>query len=56
MDKFVKIAKIVAIIVAVVGAIAGIVVAVKKIKEKKCAQANCEENFVSCSCCEVPAK
>ena len=53
MDVIKKIAKIVAIIAA----IAGVVIIVKKIiDKKKAADADSEENYVSCSCCEAPAK
>ncbi len=54
MKTFKKIAKFVAIIVAIAAAVAGVVYAVKKIKAKKCADADSEENYVSCSCCERP--
>lgn len=54
MDTFKKICKIAAIVMAVCAAICGIVLVVKKIGEKKNADIDSEENYVSCSCCEVP--
>ena len=48
-----KILKIVGIIAAIAAVVAGIYFAVKKFKEKKAAEANDEENYVSCSCCEA---
>ena len=56
MDTIKKICKIVAIVVAIAAAVAGIVLFVKKLKEKKLAEADCEENYVSCSCCEAPVQ
>ena len=53
MDTVKKICKIVAIVVAIAAAVAGIVLCVKKLREKKDAQADSEENYVSCSCCEA---
>ncbi len=50
---FKKIIKIACIVIAVAGAICGIVLTVKKLQAKKAAQ-DSEENYVSCSCCEVP--
>ena len=41
--------------VAVAGVIAGVYFAVKKYLEKKNKVADCEENYVSCSCCEAEA-
>lgn len=55
MDTLKKILKIVGIILAVAGVIAGVYFAVKKYLEKKNAKADCEENYVSCSCCEAEA-
>ena len=37
---------------AVAGIAAGIYFAVKKFLDKKNAEADCEENYVSCSCCD----
>ncbi|MCR5522973.1 MAG: hypothetical protein K6F64_04985 [Clostridia bacterium] len=54
MEAFKKICKIVAIAAAIAAFVAGIVICVKKLKEKKAAQGESEENYVSCSCCEVP--
>lgn len=48
-----KALKIIGIILAVAGAVAGIYFLVKKILEKKNQAADCEENYVSCSCCEA---
>lgn len=48
-----KALKIIAIVLAVAGAGVGIYFLVKKIKEKKALAADCEENYVSCSCCEA---
>lgn len=48
-----KIIKIVLIVLAVVAAAVGIYFAVKKVLDKKKAEADCEENYVSCSCCEA---
>ena len=47
-----KALKVIGIIVAVAGAAAAIYFAVKKYLDKKHAVADCEENYVSCSCCE----
>ena len=55
MKCFKKILKIVGIIAAIAAVIAGIYFAITKIKEKKNAEANEEENYVSCSCCEAEA-
>lgn len=53
MDVLKKILKIVAILAA----IAGVIILVKKIiDKKKAAETEGEENYVSCSCCEAPAK
>ena len=56
MDSIKKICKIVAIVVAIAAAVAGIVLFVKKLQEKKLAEADSEENYVSCSCCEAPVQ
>ena len=48
-----KALKIIGIIVAVAGAAAGIYFLVKKFIDKKNQTADCEENYVSCSCCEA---
>ncbi len=53
MDCVKKVLKIVGIIVAVAGVAAGIYFAVKKFLDKKNQAADCEENYVSCSCCEA---
>ena len=53
MDTLKKILKVVGIILAVAGVIAGVYFAVKKYLEKKNAKADCEENYVSCSCMEA---
>lgn len=53
MDCLKKILKVVAIITAVAGVAAGVYFAVKKFLDKKNAAADCEENYVSCSCCEA---
>ncbi len=54
MDTFKKIAKIACIVIAVSAAICGVVVAIKQLKAKKELNADSEENYVSCSCCEIP--
>lgn len=51
-----KALKIIGIVLAVAGVIAGIVFAVKKYLDKKNQVADCEENYVSCSCCEAEAE
>ena len=51
-----KALKIIGIVLAVAGVIAGIVFAVKKYLDKKNQAADCEENYVSCSCCEAEAE
>jgi len=51
--KMKKALKIIGIIVAVAGAAAAVYFAVKKYLEKKNQAADCEENYVSCSCCEA---
>jgi len=48
-----KALKIIGIILAVAGVAAGIYFLVKKIIDKKNQAADCEENYVSCSCCEA---
>lgn len=53
MECLKKILKIVAIVVAIAGAVAGVYYAVKKISEKKQAQADEPESYVSCSCCDA---
>lgn len=53
MACFKKVLKVVGIIAAIAAVAAGIYFAVTKIKEKKAAEANDEENYVSCSCCEA---
>ena len=51
MEKFKKIAKIVAIIATIAAAIVGVYIAVTKLIEKKNAKdADNRENYVSCSC------
>ncbi len=50
-----KTLKTIGIILAVIGVIAGIAFAIKKYLDKKNAVADCEENYVSCSCCEAEA-
>lgn len=50
-----KALKVIGIIIAVAGVIAGVYFAVKKYLEKKNRAADCEENYVSCSCCEAEA-
>lgn len=55
MKCFKKVLKVVGIIVAIAAAVAGVYLAITKIKEKKAAQANDEECYVSCSCCENDA-
>ena len=55
METIKKVFKFVAIIAAIAAVVAGVVVVIKKISEKNCAY-DSEENYVSCSCCEVPAK
>ncbi len=55
MDCIKKVIKVVAIIIAVAAAVAGIYYAVKKFLDKKKETADAEENYVSCSCCEVKA-
>ena len=51
-----KALKIIGIVLAVAGVIAGIIFAVKKYLDKKNQVADCEENYVSCSCCEAEAE
>lgn len=53
MDCIKKVLKVIGIIAAVAGAAAGIYFAVKKFLDKKNQAADCEENYVSCSCCEA---
>lgn len=53
MDTVKKVLKVIGIIAAVAGVAVGIYFAVKKFLEKKNAVADCEENYVSCSCCEA---
>lgn len=53
MDCVKKVIKVIAIILAVVAAAVGIYFAVKKVLDKKKAEADCEENYVSCSCVEA---
>lgn len=55
MSCFKKILKVVGIIAAIAAVIAGVYYAITKIKAKKEAEANDEENYVSCSCCETQA-
>ncbi len=55
MKCFKKVLKVIGIIAAIAAAVAGIYFAITKIKEKKAAQANDEECYVSCSCCEADA-
>ena len=52
MKCFKKVLKIIGIIVAVAGVAAAVYFAVKKFLDKKNAASDCEENYVSCSCCE----
>ena len=47
-----KALKVIGIIVAIAGAAAAVYFAVKKYLDKKNTVADCEENYVSCSCCE----
>lgn len=54
MKTFKKIAKIVAILIAIAAAVAGVYYAIKKIQEKKNAEAAGEDNYVTCSCAERP--
>ena len=53
MECVKKILKIVAIVVAVAGVATAVYFAVKKFLDKKNEKADCEENYVSCSCCEA---
>ncbi len=53
MECFKKVLKVVGIIAAIAAVAAGVYFAVKKLKEKKAVEANDEENYVSCSCCEA---
>lgn len=55
METLKKVLKVIGIIAAVAGVAAGIYFAVKKFLEKKNSTADCEENYVSCSCCEAEA-
>lgn len=48
-----KALKIIGIIVAVAGVAVAVYFAVKKFLDKKNQEADCEENYVSCSCCEA---
>lgn len=48
-----KALKVIGIILAVAGAGVGIYFMVKKFIDKKNQTADCEENYVSCSCCEA---
>jgi len=50
MCNWKKVLKIVGIVVAAVAAVAAVYLLVKKIKEKKAAQGDSLESFVSCSC------
>ena len=50
-----KILKVVGIIAAIAGVAAAVYFAVKKYLDKKNQAADCEENYVSCSCCEAEA-
>ena len=52
MECLKKTLKVIGIVVAIAGAVAGIYFAVKKFLDKKNAEADCEENYKSCSCCE----
>ena len=56
METIKKVFKVIAIIAAIAAVVAGVVIAIKKISEKKNCAYDSEENYVSCSCCEVPAK
>ncbi len=56
METVKKICKIIAVLVAVAAAVAGVVLLIKKLQEKKALDADSEENYVSCSCCEAPVK
>lgn len=53
MDCFKKVLKVIAIVLAVAGVVAGAYFLIKKISDKKKAEADSEENYVSCSCCEA---
>ncbi len=55
METLKKVLKVIGIIAAIAGVAAGIYFAVKKFLEKKNSTADCEENYVSCSCCEAEA-
>ena len=52
MKCFKKTLKVIGIVAAIAGAAAGIYFLVKKFIDKKNADADSEENYVSCSCCE----
>ncbi len=53
MDCYKKVIKVILIVLAVVAAAVGIYFAVKKVLDKKKCDADCEENYVSCSCVEA---
>lgn len=53
MCNFKKILKVILIVLAVVAACAGIYLVVKKFIDKKNADADSEENYVSCSCVDA---
>lgn len=53
MDCIKKTIKIIAIVGGIAAACACVYFAVKKFLEKKNADADSEENYVSCSCCEA---
>ena len=55
METLKKVLKDIGIISSIAGIAAGIYFAVKKFLEKKNNTADCEENYVSCSCCEAEA-
>lgn len=48
-----KTVKIICIVLAVIAAAVGIYFVAKKIIDKKKAEADSEENYVSCSCCDA---
>ncbi|MBQ8943843.1 MAG: hypothetical protein IJ050_05000 [Clostridia bacterium] len=53
MCSYKKVLKVILIVLAVVAAIAGAYCVIKKFIDKKNADADSEENYVSCSCVDA---